>query len=48
MTIYHHLSVMQLGYLLTRSGLTCPEASSMVCHGSFCQSVVVLWLFMYS
>jgi hypothetical protein len=35
---HHHLSFMQLGHLLTRSGLTCPEASSKVYHYSFCQS----------
>jgi hypothetical protein len=35
---YYHISVMELGHLLTRSGLTCPEASSKVCHDSFCQS----------
>jgi hypothetical protein len=29
---------MQLGHVLTRSGLTCPEASSKLCHDSFCQS----------
>jgi hypothetical protein len=34
---HHHLSVMDLGHLLTRSGLMYPEASSKVCHGSFCQ-----------
>jgi hypothetical protein len=34
----HHLSFMELGHLLTRSGLTCPEASSKVCHDSFCPS----------
>jgi hypothetical protein len=28
---------MELGYLLTRSGLTYPEVSSKVCHDSFCQ-----------
>jgi hypothetical protein len=28
---------MELDYLLTRSGLTCPEVSSKVCHDSFCQ-----------
>ena len=32
------LSVMQLGHLLTRSGLTYPEVSSKICHDSFCQS----------
>ena len=34
----HHVSVMQLGHLLTRSGLAYPEVSSKVCHDSFCQS----------
>jgi hypothetical protein len=34
---HHHLSAMELGHLLTRSGLTCPEVSSKVCHDSFCQ-----------
>jgi len=29
---------MELGHLLTRSGLTFPEVSSEVCHDSFCQS----------
>jgi hypothetical protein len=29
--------VMELGHLLTRSGLTYPEVSSKVCHNSFCQ-----------
>ena len=28
---------MELGHLLTRSGLTYPEVSSKVCHDSFCQ-----------
>jgi hypothetical protein len=32
---HHNLSVMELGHLLTRSGLTCPEVSSKVCHDSF-------------
>ena len=47
---HHHLSVMELGHLLTRSGLTCPEASSKVCHNSFCQlrnSVSLSWVFCY-
>jgi hypothetical protein len=30
--------VMELGHLLTCSGLMCPEISSKVCHDSFCQS----------
>ena len=34
---HHHISVMELGQLLTRSGLTYPEVSSKVCHDSFCQ-----------
>jgi hypothetical protein len=29
---------MQLGHLLTRSGLTCPETSSKACHDFYCQS----------
>ena len=31
------MSVMELGHLLTRSGLTYLEVSSEVCHDSFCQ-----------
>ena len=31
------MSVMELGHLLTRSGLTYLELSSEVCHDSFCQ-----------
>ena len=34
---HHHISVMELGHLSTRSCLTYPEASSKVCHDSFCQ-----------
>jgi hypothetical protein len=44
---HHHLSVTQLGHLLTRSGLTYPEVSSKVCHDSFCQlenSVSLPWV----
>jgi hypothetical protein len=44
------ISVMQLGHLLTRSGLTCPEVSSKVCHDSFCQSdssVSLTWIVYY-
>jgi hypothetical protein len=47
---HHHLSFMELGHLLTRSGLTCPEASSKVCHDSFCQSgssVSLPWIVYY-
>jgi len=38
---------MELGHLLTRSGVTYPEASSEVCHNSFCQfgsSVSLHWV----
>ena len=41
------ISVMELGHLLTRSGLTCPVVSSKVCHDSFCQlgnSVSLPWV----
>jgi len=34
---HHHISFMELGHLLTRSGLTYPEVSSKVHHDSFCQ-----------
>ena len=47
---HHHISVMELGHLLTRSGLTFPEVSSKVCHDSFCQlgnSVSLLWVIYY-
>jgi hypothetical protein len=33
----NHISVMELGHLLTRSGITCPEASSKFYRDSFCQ-----------
>jgi hypothetical protein len=39
--------VMELGHLLTRSGLTYPEVSSKVCHYFFCQlgnSVSLPWV----
>jgi len=45
-----HISVMELGHLLTRSGLTYPEVSSKVCHDSFCQlgnSVSLPWVIYY-
>jgi hypothetical protein len=35
---HHHISIMELGHLLPRSGLTYPEVSSKVCHDSFCHS----------
>jgi hypothetical protein len=35
---HHHISVMQLGHLLTRSGLTYPEVSSKFYHDTFCHS----------
>jgi hypothetical protein len=41
---------MQLGHLLTHSGLTYPEVSSKVCHNSFCQlgnSVSLPWVIYY-
>ena len=44
---HHHMSVMELGHLLTRSGLTYLEVSSEVCHDSFCQlgnSVSLSWV----
>ena len=44
---HHHTPVMQLGHLLTRSGLTYPEVSSKVFHDSFCQldgSVSLPWV----
>jgi hypothetical protein len=47
---HHHMSVMELGHLLTRSGLTYLEVSSMVCHDSFCQlgnSVSLSWVICY-
>jgi hypothetical protein len=46
---HHHISVMELGHLLTRSGLTCPEVSSKVCHDSFHSgsSVSLPWVIYY-
>ena len=41
---------MELGHLLTRSGLTYPEVSSKVCHDSFRQlgnSVSLPWVIYY-
>ena len=41
---------MDLGHLLTRSGLTYPEISSKVCHESFCHledNVSLLWVIYY-
>jgi len=34
---HHHISVMELGQLLTRSDLTYPEVSSKIYHDSFCK-----------
>ena len=34
---YHHTSFMEVGHLLTRSGLTYPEVSSKIYNDSFCQ-----------
>jgi len=45
--LHHHMSVMELGHLLTRSGLTYLEVSSEVCQDSFCQlgnSVSLSWV----
>jgi len=47
---HYHISVMELGHLLTRSGLTYPEVSSKVCHDSFCHlgNIVSLpWVIYY-
>jgi hypothetical protein len=44
------MSVMELGHLLTRSGLMYLEVSSTVCHDSFCQlgnSVSTPWVICY-
>ena len=44
---HHLMSVMKLGHLLTRSGLTHLEVSSEVCHDCFCQlgnSVSLSWV----
>jgi len=44
---HHHISFMELGQLLTRSGLTYPQVSSKVYHDSFCQlgsSVSLPWV----
>ena len=44
---HHHTSAMELGHLLTRSGLTYLEVSSEVCHDSFCRlgnSVSLSWV----
>ena len=45
--IRHHILFMQLGHLLTHSGVTYPEVSSKVCHDSFCQlgsSILLPWV----
>ena len=44
---HHHVSFMELGHLLTRSGLTYPEVSSKVYHDSVCQlgsSISLPWV----
>jgi len=44
---HNHISVMELGHLLTRSGLTHPEDSSKDYHDSFCplgSSVSLSWI----
>jgi hypothetical protein len=43
----HHISLIQLGHLLTHSGLTYPEVSSKGYHDSFCQlgsSISLPWV----
>jgi hypothetical protein len=48
--IFFIISVMQLGHLLTRYGLTCPVVSSKVWHVSFCHSrssVSLPWVIYY-
>jgi hypothetical protein len=32
---HHHISVMEMGHLLTRSGLTYPDVSSKLCRDSW-------------
>ena len=47
---HHHISVMELGHLLTCSSLTYPEVSSKVCHDPFCQlgnSFSLPWVIYY-
>ena len=44
---HRHIPVMEMGHLLTRSGLTYPDVSSKVYHDSFCQlgsSVSLPWV----
>jgi len=44
---HHHISFMELGHLLTGSGLTYPKVFSKVYHNSFCQlgsSISLLWV----
>jgi hypothetical protein len=47
---HHHIPVTDLSHLSTRSGLTCQEVSSQVCHDSFCHSgnsVSLPWVIYY-
>jgi hypothetical protein len=47
---HHHISVMELGHLLTRSGLTYSEVFAKVCHDFLCQlenSVSLPWVICY-
>ena len=47
---HHHISVMELGHLLTRSSLTYLEVSSKICYDSFWQvmnSVFLTWVIYY-
>ena len=44
---HHHLSFMELGHLLTFSGLTYPEVSPNICYDCFCQlgsSISLPWV----
>jgi len=45
--VHHHISVMELGHLLTRSSLMYPEVFSKVYHDFFCQlgsSISLPWV----
>jgi hypothetical protein len=47
---HHHVAIKELGHLLTRSGLTHPEVSSVVFLGSFCLlgcNCLSIWVICY-
>jgi len=47
---HHHIAVMELGHLLTRSGLTYPEVDSKFYHDSFCRlgnNLPLSWVIYY-